>query len=48
MTLEIRCRPIGYYISIQELKIDPVWDAICYDPGFQQLPVGTEEIGPNK
>jgi len=48
MTPEIRCRPIGYYISIQQLKIDPVWDAIRNDPEFQQRLVGTEQIGPNK
>ena len=47
MTPEIRCRPIGYYISIQQLKIDPVRDAIR-NPDFQQLLVGTEQIGPNK
>jgi len=40
--------PIGYYISIQQLKIDPVWDPIRTDPGFQQLLAGNEQIGPNK
>jgi len=39
--------PIGYYISIQ-LKIDPVWDPIRSDPGFQQLLAGKELVGPNK
>jgi hypothetical protein len=29
--------PIGYYISIQQLKIDLVWDPIRSDCGFQQL-----------
>jgi hypothetical protein len=24
--------PIGFYISIQQLKIDPVWDPIRNDP----------------
>jgi hypothetical protein len=40
--------PIGYYISIQGLKLDPVWDPIRNDPGFQQLLAGKELIGPNK
>ena len=40
--------PIGFYVSIQQLKIDPVWDPIRQDPGFQQLLVGKEQIGPNK
>jgi TolB-like protein/cytochrome c-type biogenesis protein CcmH/NrfG len=35
-------------ISLQRLKIDPVWDPIRNDPGFQQLLAGTEQIGPNK
>jgi hypothetical protein len=39
--------PIGYYISIQQLKIDPVWDSIRKDQGFQQLLLGQELIGPN-
>ena len=39
--------PIGYYISIQQLKIDPVWDPIRNDPGFQQLLVGKESVGAN-
>jgi hypothetical protein len=34
--------PIGFYISIQQLKIDPVWDPIRNDPGFQQLLAGKE------
>jgi hypothetical protein len=33
-------------ISIARLKIDPVWDPIRNDPGFQQLLTGTEHIGP--
>jgi len=40
--------PIGFYISIQQLKIDPVWDPIRNDLGFQQLLVSKEQIGPNK
>jgi hypothetical protein len=38
--------PIGFYISIQQLKIDPVWDPIRNDPGFQQLLDGNERVGP--
>jgi TolB-like protein/class 3 adenylate cyclase len=37
--------PIGFYISIQQLKIDPVWDPIRPNPGFQQLLAGKEQIG---
>ena len=40
--------PIGYYISIQQLKIDPVWDPIRNDPEFQLLLAGKEQIGPRK
>jgi hypothetical protein len=40
--------PIGYYVSIQQLKIDPVWDPIRNDPRFQELLVGKELIRPNK
>ena len=40
--------PAGYNVSIQRLKIDPVWDPIRSDPGFQQLLAGKEQIGPNK
>ena len=29
--------PAGETISIARLKIDPVWDPIRNDPGFQQL-----------
>jgi hypothetical protein len=27
--------PAGEYISVARLKIDPVWDSIRNDPGFQ-------------
>ncbi len=40
--------PAGQWISLQQLKIDPVWDPIRNDPGFQQLLTGKEQIGPNK
>jgi TolB-like protein/Flp pilus assembly protein TadD len=38
--------PAGLFISIQRLKIDPVWDPIRNDPGFQQLLAGQEHVGP--
>ena len=38
--------PAGVCISIQRLKIDPVWHPIRNDPGFQQLLKGAELIGP--
>src|SRR5438309_4823853 len=40
--------PAGGSVSIARLKIDPVWDPIRNDPGFQQLLAGKEQIGPNK
>lgn len=40
--------PIGFYLSIQQLKIDPVWDPIRNDPRFQQLLAGKRPIAPNK
>jgi TolB-like protein/class 3 adenylate cyclase/Flp pilus assembly protein TadD len=40
--------PAGFCVSIAQLKIDPVWDPIRNDPGFQQLLAGKELIGPNK
>jgi TolB-like protein/class 3 adenylate cyclase len=40
--------PAGNWISLQQLRIDPVWDPIRNDPGFQQLLAGKEQIGPNK
>jgi len=48
-TLErILSLPGGYYVSIQQLKIDPVWDPIRNDPGFQDLLTGTEQVGPSQ
>ncbi|PYK73840.1 MAG: hypothetical protein DME42_05970, partial [Verrucomicrobia bacterium] len=37
--------PAGETISIARLKIDPVWDPIRNDPGFQQLLTVREHIG---
>jgi len=38
--------PAGETISIARLKIDPVWDPIRNDPGFQQLLAMQEHVGP--
>ena len=38
--------PAGQSVSIARLKIDPIWDPIRNDPGFQQLLAGTERVGP--
>ncbi|MEP6976397.1 MAG: hypothetical protein ABI897_13185, partial [Spartobacteria bacterium] len=38
--------PAGEVVSIARLKADPVWDPIRHDPGFQQLLVGKEHVGP--
>jgi serine/threonine-protein kinase len=38
--------PAGETISIARLKIDPVWDPIRNDPGFQQLLRMKEHVGP--
>jgi TolB-like protein/regulator of sirC expression with transglutaminase-like and TPR domain len=38
--------PAGESVSIARLKIDPVWDPIRNDPGFQKLLAGKEHIGP--
>jgi TolB-like protein/Tfp pilus assembly protein PilF len=38
--------PAGETVSIARLKIDPVWDPIRNDPGFQQLLTGKEHVGP--
>jgi serine/threonine-protein kinase len=40
--------PAGDNASIQRLKIDPIWDPIRNDPGFQQLIAGKELVGPTK
>jgi hypothetical protein len=41
--------PAGMVASIARLKIDPVWDPIRNDPGFQQLLAEAKElVGPNK
>ena len=40
--------PAGFSLSIGQLKIDPIWDPIRHDPGFQQLLAGKELVGPNK
>jgi serine/threonine-protein kinase len=40
--------PAGMVASIERLKIDPVWDPIRNDPGFQELLAGKELVGPNK
>jgi len=38
--------PAGETVSIARLKIDPVWDPIRNDPGFQQLLTTKEHVGP--
>jgi TolB-like protein/Tfp pilus assembly protein PilF len=38
--------PAGESVSIARLKIDPVWDPIRNDPGFQQLLTIKEHVGP--
>ena len=40
--------PAGESVSIGRLKIDPVWDPIRGDPGFQQLLTVKELVGPNE
>jgi TolB-like protein/Tfp pilus assembly protein PilF len=40
--------PAGPLLSLQQLKIDPVWDPIRNDPGFQQLLAASELVGPIK
>ena len=40
--------PAGLSVSVNRLKIDPVWDPIRNDPEFQQLLAGKEQIGPVK
>ena len=38
--------PAGQVISIQRLRLDPVWDPIRNDPEFQQLLTTKEHVGP--
>lgn len=38
--------PAGPAVSIQRLKLDPVWDPIRNDPEFQQLLTMKEHVGP--
>jgi TolB-like protein/Tfp pilus assembly protein PilF len=38
--------PAGETVSIARLKIDPLWDPIRNDPGFQQLLTMKEHVGP--
>jgi cytochrome c-type biogenesis protein CcmH/NrfG len=38
--------PAGFTVSIQRLKIDPVWDPIRKDAAFQQLLTIKESVGP--
>jgi serine/threonine-protein kinase len=38
--------PAGGSVSVARLKIDPVWDPIRNDPGFQQLLTTQEHVGP--
>ena len=40
--------PAGQVATIARLKIDPVWDPIRTDPGFQALLSGPELVGPDK
>jgi len=40
--------PAGEVVSIARLKIDPVWDPIRNDPGFQQLLTETSILDPSK
>ena len=45
---ELLAIPAGGTVSIARLKIDPVWDPIRNNPGFQKLLTGTELIGPSQ
>jgi TolB-like protein/Tfp pilus assembly protein PilF len=38
--------PAGETVSVARLRIDPVWDPIRNDPGFQQLLTMKERVGP--
>jgi hypothetical protein len=37
LLLQLLTIPAGEFISVARLKIDPVWDPIRNDPGFQKL-----------
>ena len=37
MLRQLLTLPAGEYVSVARLKIDPVWDPIRNDPGFQKL-----------
>ena len=43
---DLLAMPAGQAMSIQRLKLDPVWDPIRKDPEFQQLLAGKEHVGP--
>jgi TolB-like protein/class 3 adenylate cyclase/cytochrome c-type biogenesis protein CcmH/NrfG len=45
---ELLAIPAGMQCCIQRLKIDPVWDPIRNDSGFQKLLASTELVGPGK
>jgi molybdenum cofactor biosynthesis enzyme len=38
--------PAGASVSLNRLRIDPVWDPIRNEPGFQELLAGQEHVGP--
>jgi serine/threonine-protein kinase len=38
--------PAGQPVSSARLRIDPVWDSIRNDPGFQDLLMAKEKVGP--
>ena len=38
--------PAGHAASIERLKVDPVWDPIRDEPGFQELLASKERVGP--
>jgi len=40
--------PAGFSVSIAQLKVDPIWDPIRNDPGFQRLLASKELVGPGR